>query len=184
MMKKKRPERVFAFIDSQNLNLGVQKLGWKMDWRKFRQWLADQYGVTKAFMFIGYVPEFESLYQQMHEAGYMVVLKPTFDMTKPLPEKADKKETEDKHTKGNVDADLVLWAMKEMSNYEKAVIVSGDGDFFTLIEYLVGKKRLLKLLTPNRYYSNLFNKFEDYIERLDNHRNELRYHDRKKRPKS
>jgi len=179
-MADKRPERVFAFIDSQNLNLGVQKLGWKMDWRKFRQWLTDQYGVSKAFMFIGYVPEFESLYQQMHEAGYMVVLKPTFDMSKPQVEKPDKKE-EEKHTKGNVDADLVLWAMKEMSNYEKAIIVSGDGDFFTLIEYLEGKKRLLKILTPNRFYSNLFNKFENYIERLDNHKGELRYYDRKKR---
>jgi len=179
-MPDPRPERVFAFIDSQNLNLGVQKLGWKMDWRRFRQWLTDTYGVTKAFMFIGYVPEFESLYQQMHEAGYMVVLKPTFDMSKPQVEKAEKKEGEEKHTKGNVDADLVLWAMKEMSNYEKAIIVSGDGDFFTLIEYLEGKKRLLKVLTPNRFYSNLFNKFEAYIDRLDNHRTELAYHDRKK----
>jgi len=178
-MTNGRPERVFAFIDSQNLNLGVQKLGWKMDWRKFRQWLADQYGVSKAFMFIGYVPEFESLYQQMHEAGYAVVLKPTFDMSKPQPEKVEKKDDE-KHTKGNVDADLVLWAMKEMSNYEKAIIVSGDGDFYTLVEYLTGKNRLLKLLTPNRYYSSLFNKYEDYIERLDNHRKELAYHDRKK----
>ncbi len=176
-MNQDKPERVFAFIDSQNLNLGVQKLGWKMDWRKFRQWLTDEYSVSKAFMFIGYVPEFESLYQQMHEAGYMVVLKPTFDMSKPQVEKPEKKEGEEKHTKGNVDADLVLWAMKEMSNYEKAIIISGDGDFFTLIEYLEDKKRLLKVLTPNRYYSNLFNKFEAYIDRLDNHRNELAYHD-------
>ncbi len=180
----KRPQRVYAFIDSQNLNLGVQKLGWKMDWRKFRQWLADTYGVSKAFMFIGYVPEFESLYQQMHEAGYMVVLKPTFDMSKPQVEKTEKKEGEEKHTKGNVDADLVLWAMKEMSNYEKAIIVSGDGDFYTLIEYLAEKNRLLKILTPNRYYSSLFNKFEDFIERLDNHRRELAYHDRPKKPQN
>lgn len=189
-MKQSKPERVFAFIDSQNLNLGVQKLGWKMDWRKFRQWLSDQYGVSKAYMFIGYVPEFEGLYQQMHNAGYMVVLKPTFDMTKPRTDdskqvtvdsqKTGKKDVDDKHTKGNVDADLVLWAMKEMSNYEKALIVSGDGDFYTLVEYLVGKKRLLKLLTPNRYYSNLYNAFEEYIERLDNFRKELAYRDRKK----
>ncbi len=178
-MNQTRPERVFAFIDSQNLNMGVQKFGWKMDWRRFRKFLEEKFGVTKAFMFIGYVPEFESLYKQMHDAGYMVVLKPTFDMSKPQVEKPVKKD-EEKHTKGNVDADLVLWAMKEMSNYEKAIIVSGDGDFFTLIEYLEGKKRLHKVLTPNRYYSSLFNKFEKYIENLDNYRNELRYHDRKK----
>src|SRR6266480_2650878 len=103
--KGERPPRVFAFIDSQNLNLGVQKLGWKMDWRKFRQFLADKYGVTKAYMFIGYVPEFESMYEQLHQSGYSVVLKPTFDMTKPRPEvdKSDKKDKseDEKPVKGN-----------------------------------------------------------------------------------
>lgn len=197
-----RPERVFAFIDSQNLNISTQKFGWKMDWQKFRQWLTDQYGVTKAFMFIGYIPENESLYEQMHDAGYAVVLKPTFDMTRPRPElMADdgneqgkdtpakgttphagqpgnaKPEENKKPVKGNIDAELVLWAMKEMSNYEKAIIVSGDGDFYCLIEYLEEKKRLKHLLTPNNHYSSLYNRYDEYVVRLDDHKRELRYHD-------
>jgi uncharacterized LabA/DUF88 family protein len=136
-------------------------------------------------MFIGYVPEFEKMYEQLHETGYAVVLKPTFDMTKPRPEtgeKADKKDKEDeKPVKGNIDADLVLWAMKEMSNYDKAIIVSGDGDFYTLVEYLEQKGRLLKILAPSGHYSNLYNKFENYIDRLDQHRHELAYRDFKRR---
>ena len=59
----------FAFIDSQNLNLGTQKNGWKMDWRKFRRYLADNYGVTKAFMFIGYIRENEEMYEQLNASG-------------------------------------------------------------------------------------------------------------------
>lgn len=181
-MNKEKPPRVFAFIDSQNLVVSTQKLGWKMDWHKFRMFLTEKYGVTKAFMFIGYVPEFEEMYVQLHETGYSVVLKPTFDMTKPRPEAADKeKGEEDKPVKGNIDADLVLWAMKEMSNYEKAIIVSGDGDFYTLVEYLEGKGRLLKLLTPTGHYSNLYNKYEKYVERLDLHRSSLAYRDFKRR---
>lgn len=31
----------YAFIDSQNLNLGVKSQGWKLDWRKFRQYLIN-----------------------------------------------------------------------------------------------------------------------------------------------
>lgn len=190
MTEDARPERVYAFIDSQNLNVSTQKFGWKMDWKKFRKWLTDKYGVTKAYMFIGYIPEFESIYEQMHDAGYAVVLKPTFDLTRPHPEMLDEadaaqlpKEEDKKPVKGNVDAELVLWTMKEMSNYEKAIIVSGDGDFYSLVEYLEGKKRLKHILAPTAHYSSLYNRYENYIVRLDQHRRELAYHDRHKRPK-
>lgn len=180
--KPKQQRGVYAFIDSQNLNVGTQKFGWKMNWAKFRKFLADKYGVTKAFMFIGYVPENEAMYMQIHEAGYAVVLKPTFDMTKPRPEVTEKPEgeksnepEEKKPIKGNIDAELVLWAVKEMKNYDKAIIVSGDGDFYSLVEYLDEQGKLLKLLTPSRQYSGLFNKFEKYIVRLDQFRHELEY---------
>jgi uncharacterized LabA/DUF88 family protein len=174
--RRKAAPRVYAFIDSQNLNVSVQKFGWKMNWKKFRQFLTDKYGVTMAYMFIGYVPEHEDIYEKMHEAGYAVVLKPTFDMSRPRPE--DNGTKNDKPVKGNVDADLVLWAMKEMDNYDKAVIVSGDGDFFALIEYLVQQDRLLKILTPTGQYSSLFHQFENQLERLDSYKRELAYHDR------
>lgn len=178
------PKKNYAFIDSQNLNLGIQKVGWKMDWKKFRTYLTDVHNVDKAFMFIGYVPEFEPMYQQLHESGYMIVLKPTFDMTRPQADATDqpkKKEEDERPTKGNVDADLVLWAMKEMSNYQKAVIVSGDGDFYSLVEYLTQKKRLAKLLTPNDHYSNLYNAYKEYVVRLDLLKPRLAYTIRRKR---
>jgi uncharacterized LabA/DUF88 family protein len=67
-----------------------------------------------------------------------------------------------------------------MSNYQKAIIVSGDGDFFSLVEYLVHKKRLLHLMTPSGHYSQLYNQYETYIIRLDNFRKTLEYRDRKR----
>ena len=185
MRRRKSEKPVYAFIDSQNLNVSTQRLGWKMDWKKFRQFLDEKYGVKKAYMFIGYVPEFEDMYQQLHDSGYLIVLKPTFDMTKPRQEEENKEqkksEKDEKPTKGNVDADLVLWCMKEMPNYSQAVVVSGDGDFYGLVEYLVDQKRLKKLLAPNGYYSGLFNRYEGYIDRLDLHRKELAYKDFKRR---
>jgi uncharacterized LabA/DUF88 family protein len=177
-------KRVYAFIDNQNLNATVNNLGWKIDWRKFRKFLANKYGVKNAYMFIGYMPEHEDMYEKLHEAGYNIVLKQTYDMTKPRideeskseEEKAKDKEKEtERHIKGNVDTELVLWAMKEMPNYDKAVIVSGDGDFYSLVEYLDEQKKLLKLLTPSWQYSGLFNRFESYIERIDKNRRELEY---------
>ena len=79
----KQSPSVYAFIDSQNLNLGVQRMGWKLDWRRFRKYLSDKHGVTHAYMFIGYMSENESMYEYMHELGYLVVLKPTVDVKAP-----------------------------------------------------------------------------------------------------
>ncbi|MFA5080774.1 MAG: NYN domain-containing protein [Candidatus Paceibacterota bacterium] len=60
--------------------------------------------------------------------------------------------------KGNVDAELVLHTMIEYPNYDKAVIVSGDGDFFCLAKYLLEKDKLKIILAPNEInYSSLFN---------------------------
>lgn len=180
-MRRRKPKGNYAFIDNQNLNLGIQKMGWKMDWTKFRKYLKDEHDVTHAYMFIGHVPEYEDMYIKLHELGYLIVLKPTFDMTKPLPEqppesaegdKPDKPE-EKKPIKGNVDAELVLWAVKEMPNYDKAIIVSGDGDFYSLAEYLVEQQKLLHIMTPNWQYSSLLKQFEEYILRLDLQKDKL-----------
>lgn len=153
-----------------------------MNWQKFRQWLTDEYGVTKAYMFIGYVPEFEAMYEQLHELGYSIVLKPTFDMTRPMPEETEgEPEQEKRPVKGNIDAEMVLWAMKDFATYDKAIVVSGDGDFYCLVEYLDEQKKLLKILAPTRKYSGLYNKYEQYVERLDHHRHQLEYRDHRKR---
>ena len=72
--------------------------------------------------------------------------------------------------------------MKELKNYDKAVIVSGDGDFHVLVEYLAQNGRLLKLLTPTGHYSNLYRPFEKFIDVLDHHRRELAYHDKRRHP--
>lgn len=175
----------YAFIDSQNLNLGIQKMGWKLDWRKFREMLANKYGVSKAFMFIGYMQENESLYEQMHDLGYLIVLKPTVESHKDSDEQRVQSqekdggnkahEVEKKTVKGNIDADLVLYAMKEMVNYDQAIIVSGDGDFFSLAEYLIAENKLLHIMTPNWQYSSLLKEFESHIVRLDQMRRELAY---------
>lgn len=152
--------KVFAFIDSQNLNLGVKSQGWNLDWRKFRQYLRNKYNIVNAYLFIGYKPGNEALYTSMQQMGYVVILKPTMELP-------------DMTVKGNVDAELVLHTMIQYNNYDKAIIVSGDGDFFCLVEYLVQKKRFLHLLTPNKYYSRLFKPFSGFIVRVDQLRGSL-----------
>lgn len=191
-MKKNqsKPETIYAFIDSQNLNIGTQKTGWKLDWRKFRKFLSDKYNVKVAYMFIGYILENENLYEYMHDLGYLVVLKQLVDVrndtdttpetgSKDIQHKNDDNTDHKTNIKGNIDADLVLYAMKEINNYDKAVIVSGDGDFLSLCEYLDENNKLLSIITPNWMYSSLFKPFENKVVRLDLLKRKLSYKKRR-----
>jgi uncharacterized LabA/DUF88 family protein len=76
--------------------------------------------------------------------------------------------------KGNVDAELVLHTMIEFPNYDGAVIVSGDGDFHCLIDYLHQQKKLTRLLVPNRAkYSSLLRTFMPKIAFVSDLRSKL-----------
>lgn len=152
----------YAFIDSQNLNLGVKSLGWNLDWRRFRRYLQTKHSVTKAYLFIGYKPGNEALYTNLQKYGYIVILKPTMELPNGI-------------VKGNVDAELVMHTMIEFENFEKAIIVSGDGDFRCLIEYLEKKSKLGRILTPSKHYSNLFKQFSTYINKIETLRENLEY---------
>jgi uncharacterized LabA/DUF88 family protein len=125
----------FAFIDAQNLHKGIKSLGWKLDWVKFRIYLKDKYKVGTAYVFIGYIPSHQTLYADLQKAGYILVFKPViYDGTG--------------NPKGNCDADLVLHTLLEKNNYEKAVIVTSDGDFYSLIKYLYDNGKLEMVLSP------------------------------------
>jgi uncharacterized LabA/DUF88 family protein len=158
----------YAFIDSQNVHLGILEFGWKLDWKKFRVWLSDKFGVQKAFIFIGYNKGNESLYTFLQHAGFVCIFKPAL-------------ESKDGTIKGNVDAELVLHSSAiEFNNYDKAVIVSGDGDFACLIEFLKEKNKLEMLIVPNENkYSALLKKFntssKKFILFLNRERSKIEY---------
>jgi uncharacterized LabA/DUF88 family protein len=153
----------YAFIDSQNLNLSIRNQDWVLDFKKFRRYLGDKYSITKAFLFIGYIPQNQTLYINLQKDGYILVFKPTLTLP-------------DGRVKGNVDAELVLHAMIEYTNYDKALIVTGDGDFYCLIEHLIKQNKLLKLMIPDRNkYSSLFRKLMNHIVFMNELRLKLEY---------
>ncbi len=162
----KKPQNNYAFIDSQNLNLSIRKQGWVLDFKRFRQYLRDKYNVTQAFLFIGYVAENYDLYTKLQRDGFIVIFKPTLKLP-------------DGTVKGNVDAELVLHTMIEYENYDKAVIVTGDGDFYCLVDYLRKKDKLLKLVIPNRNaFSSLLRKMTAHMLFMNDLKGKLEYRKR------
>ena len=147
MTKEDPLEVTYAFIDAQNLYKAIREQGWELDYGRFRRWLTEKFNVSKAFLFIGYIAENESLYTYLQKQGFIIVFKPIMKLS-------------DGRVKGNVDAELVLHTMIESSSYAKAVIVAGDGDYHCLVEHLAKSGKLRSLLVPNKNsYSALLRKF-------------------------
>ena len=135
-MNKK--ENNYAFIDSQNVHKGAKRdLGWEIDWPRFRTYLRHKYDVECAYLFIGFIPEHNDIYDGLQKAGFILKFKPV------LPDGSG-------GVKGNVDADLVLQAMIDFAEYDRAILVTSDGDFYSLARYLFDTKKLGAVLSPTR----------------------------------
>ena len=130
-------ENNFAYIDGANLHKGVENLGWQLDYKRFRVWLKDKYGVSQAYIFIGLVPKYKDLYTSLQEVGFTLVFKEiTYDG--------------EGKVKGNCDADLVLKATRDAYEnvFDKAVLVSSDGDYAGLVKFLQEKDKFLAIVSP------------------------------------
>ncbi|MBU0619658.1 MAG: NYN domain-containing protein [Patescibacteria group bacterium] len=154
-------ENNFAFIDGQNLYMGTrsENPSWTVDLTKFKKYLSKKYCVQKAYYFLGYVDEsYQNLYNNIQEAGFIMVFK------KHKLVMLGKK-------KGNVDSDIIFEVMKKLYKkepFDKIVLVSGDGDYKMLVDFLIEEKRFKKILFPNKQfasslYKKLSNMYYDYL---------------------
>lgn len=152
-----------AFIDGQNLHLGTKESGWAVDHGRFRKYLSEKYAVTEAYYFLGFVSENEQdLYDKLQKAGFILAFR-------------EHSSTLRGAKKGNVDSDIIFGIMKKLVDNEpfnRAFIISGDGDYKKLVDYLIKKGRFGKMLFPNKQfasslYKSLGREFFDYLEEID-----------------
>ena len=162
-MKNKKSQKNYAYIDAQNVYKTIKRLGWVIDWKRFFIYLKDKYQVAKTYFFIGYLPENRAFYQFLQETGYIIIFKPVVI--------GEKQET----IKGNCDAELVLQAVNDKKKYDQALIISGDGDFHCLVEYLEKRNKLFKLGIPGRKsYSSLLRRFQKYFFFIEDQKKKLK----------
>ena len=169
----KSKESNIAFIDGQNLHLGTIQDGWKVDLKKLRVYLKDKYHITEAYYFLGYVSEAEQdLYNNLQKSGFIVLFKEHNPVLKSM-------------KKGNVDTDIVFEIMKnliENKDFDKVVIISGDGDYKKVVDYLIKKGRFIKILFPNRdFASSLYKHFgAEFFDYLYNIKTYIEWHKKEK----
>jgi uncharacterized LabA/DUF88 family protein len=159
----KPKESNIAFIDGQNLHLGTKESGWAIDHARFRIYLNKKYNITEAYYFLGFVSRDEQdLYDNLKNAGFILSFKEHTSNLKGL-------------KKGNVDSDIVFGIMRKLVDdepFDKVFIVSGDGDYKKLVDYLVKKEKFGKMLFPNEefassLYKSLGGEYYDFLENKD-----------------
>ena len=155
-----------AFIDGQNLTLSttLSDDSWKIDLYRFRRYLRERYNVTKAYYFIGCLDEnLQDLYDMIQEAGFVLVFRAHGGSLV-------------SHKKGNVDTDVVFTIMKNFHEYtdvDKFFLISGDGDYYKTVKYLLDQGKLGKVLFPARrkasslYRQNISGAYYDYLDHPD-----------------
>ena len=169
MLKK---ENNYAFIDSQNLNMGIKELGWSLDWKRFRVYLKEKYSVRTAYLFIGYIEKNTVLYQALQRYGYVLCFKKIA-------------ETKNGIVKGNIDTNLVFQAMIDHQKFDKAVLVTSDGDFDCLVDYLYKNNKLAGVLSPHMKLCSVLLKkaAKEKMYFLSNLKNKLEHKKKKKKKK-
>ncbi len=164
-----------AFIDGQNLYLGSTKNGWSIDLLKFRIYLKDKYNISEAYYFLGFInPEYYELYSEIQKSGFIIQFRE--HNTNMVGVK-----------KGNVDTDIVFSIMKSLIDeysMDGVVLVSGDGDYKKVVDYLILKGKLKKVLFPSKKYSSLYKKitvkyfdtlYSDFVrQKIEKRKSELR----------
>lgn len=162
-----------AYIDGANLHKGMNDLGWELSYQKFRRWLNDKYSVKIAYIFLGFIPQYKNLYIMLQEYGFTLIFK-------------EVAHDEIGKVKGNCDADLVLKVVRDAyeSRYRKAIIVSSDGDFASLISFLMSQEKFSVVISPStaKNCAFLIKRTGAKIEYLSEYKTKLEYVKMKKPP--
>ena len=140
-----------AYIDNQNLYMATKDSPepWRIDLARFKVYLKDRYNCDEALLFMGaYDEEYERTYKLFGSFGYKL-------MFRLHDEVAHSKK------KGNVDTDVVFQMKHDFHHdaFEKAVLVSGDGDYFKTVNYLVEQGKFERVMLPShKNASSLYRK--------------------------
>lgn len=141
------PLHNIAYVDGQNLYMGTAKSEprWNINLARLRVYLNQKYDVERAYYYLGYVQEganIEKLYETIQSAGFILVFREHNSAM------LGKK-------KGNVDADIIFSIMKRLylkEKFNKVVLISGDGDYKMLVDFMIEQSKFEKILFPNRRY--------------------------------
>ena len=130
----------FAFIDATNIIYGASDSGWRMDFKKLYRYLKDRFNVSRILYFAGRDKDnLKQLkfYKKLESFGYELYLVPV-------------KVFRDGRKKADVDSRMTFEMMLHKDQYRKTIVMTGDGDFFWILEYLIKIGKIVKLIAHQK----------------------------------
>ena len=162
MIKEFVKGKTAVFIDSSNIYFSQKTLGWKIDFKKLLEYFRENTDLFR-IAFYGAINPDNKKERKFHDfleiIGYAVRHKKIKFI------KDEKDAIHGGHHKGNIDVDLTIDAVHLRDSYDSFVLLSGDGDFGSLIKYLKGhKKRCIVMSTKGHIAIELLRqaKFIDF----------------------
>mgnify|MGYP001566010880 FL=1 len=133
-------KKVYAFIDASNIIYGARSEGWFIDQNKLLKYLKHKFSVLKAFFYYGKDsknPKKEAFLNKLKKFGYILRVKEIKRFGNRM--------------KANCDVDLTMDMLIKIKEYDKAIVLTGDGDFAPLFSYLISKKiQIIIISSPRR----------------------------------
>ena len=128
--------RTYAFIDASNIHYGSKEAGFTVDYAKLRSYLTSRFSASRLFYF-GAIDEMKeddrAFKAELLSLGYELKL-------------VRLKIFKDGKKKADTDSRMTFEMMKMFGEYDRAVVLSGDGDFYWVLEYLKDVKEKVWLL--------------------------------------
>lgn len=132
--------KILAYIDGTNLYKGIKALGSTLDYKWFYKWLFWKYRIDKAYIFMGYIQDQQDLYKKLEEYRFSLVFKEITERNGIV--------------KGNADGEMILKSVRDFfeQDTKKVIVVTGDGDFSCLIDFLHEKNIFKTMIVPNKKF--------------------------------
>lgn len=158
--------RIALFVDGNNLYGAQKKLGWTVDFNKLISFASSDGQLIDATYFTPTTSKTNPhIANMISRAGFSVVSKPA---------------TEDKSSgeiyKANMDIELAVNVILSMPVYDKAVLVTGDGDFEYILSILRTYGKLFTIISTDGVISRqLKNSAGMHFIDMADHKDTLEY---------
>ena len=146
--------RLGLFVDAANMFYAQRKQGWSIDYFRALTWLLEDHEEGCAYYFTGTpagnsssaVKKQRGFHRALAHGGYTVIHKEA--------KRQYDKERDEVRYKCNLDVEITLKMLAEVSQYDDVVFFGGDGDFAPVLEHLRNLGKRVRVISYEPFTSD------------------------------